>query len=42
VEQFLFVAALGLVEQPPADPLDEAAREQRPARAARSGGSLRG
>ena len=37
VEQLLLVALLGLVEQPPADPLDEAAREQGPARAPRAG-----
>ena len=33
VEQLFLVALLRLVEQPPADPLDEAAREQGPARA---------
>ena len=37
VEQLLLVVALGLVEQAPADPRDEAARQQRPARSARPG-----
>ena len=37
VEQLLLVALLGLVEQPPADALDEAARKQRAARAPRAG-----
>ena len=37
VEQLLLVAPLGIVEQAPADPLDEAAREQRAARAPRAG-----
>src|SRR6185437_14225056 len=32
VEQLLFVALVGVIEQPPADSLDEAAREQTPAR----------
>ena len=35
VEQLLLVALLGIVEQAPADPLDEAAREQGAARSAR-------
>src|SRR6476659_6250656 len=37
VEHFFLVPLFGLVEQASADPLDEAAREQRPSRPPRSG-----